>query len=96
VHYPDALSEHVVGQPHGTPDSKPKTYCKDLQITFQLLEYLDPGKCLHSSISFLLPRGVTDFEVGVLYNETQYFFAVGLAATLCPDPDIVAHDNRKI
>jgi hypothetical protein len=34
--------------------------------------------------------------VNVLYRETQNYFVIGLAATLCPYLDIVAHDNRNI
>ena len=34
--------------------------------------------------------------VNVLYRETQNYFVIGLAATLCPYPDIAAHDNRNI
>ena len=41
-------------------------------------------------------RGVTDLQLEVLYSSTQYYFVVGLAATLCPYPDIVAHDHRNI
>jgi putative membrane protein len=32
----------------------------------------------------------------VLYNLTQHYFVVGLSATACPYPDIVAHDNHNI
>jgi hypothetical protein len=69
---------------------------KDLLIALHPLHYLLPVKRLHSSISFLPPGGVTDLQVEVLYSQTQYYFVVGLAATLCPCPDIVAHDNRNI
>ncbi|HEX6033856.1 MAG TPA: hypothetical protein VFY83_05445, partial [Anaerolineales bacterium] len=34
--------------------------------------------------------------VDVLYSLTQYYAVVGLAAALCPYPDIVARDNRNI
>ena len=44
----------------------------------------------------LLLGGVTDLQVEVLYNSTQDYFVVGLAATVCPYPDFVAHDNRDI
>jgi hypothetical protein len=69
---------------------------KDLHIALHHLDYLLPVKCLHSSFSFLLPGRVTDLQVVVLFSETQYYFAVGLAATPCPFPDIVAHDNRNV
>jgi putative membrane protein len=32
----------------------------------------------------------------VLYHSTQDYFVAGLPATLCPYPDIVAHDNGNI
>jgi putative membrane protein len=69
---------------------------KDLQIALHPLDYLLPVKRLHSSFSFLLPGGVTDLPVDVLYISTQYYFVVGLSATVCPYPDFVAHDTRNI
>ena len=69
---------------------------KDLLIALHPLDYLLPVKRLPSSFSFLLPGGVTDLQVEVLYSSTQYYFVLGPAATLCPYPDIVAHDNRNI
>src|SRR5215216_7399005 len=39
---------------------------KDLHIAFHPLDYLLPGKRLYSLFSFLLPGGVTDFQVEVL------------------------------
>jgi hypothetical protein len=65
-------------------------------IALHPLDYLLPVKRLPSSFSFLLPGGVTDLQVEVLYSSTQYYFVLGPAATLCPYPDIVAHDNRNI
>lgn len=41
---------------------------KDLHIALHPLDYLLPVKRLHSSFSFLLPGGVTDLQVEVLYN----------------------------
>ena len=69
---------------------------KDLHIALHPLDYLLPVKRLHSLCSFLLPGGVTYLHVAVLFSETQYYFTVGLAATPCPFPDIVAHDNRNV
>ena len=40
--------------------------------------------------------GVTDLQVEVLYRSTQYYSVPGPAAALCPNPDLVAHDNRNI
>jgi len=71
-------------------------FLKDLQIALHPLDYLLPVKRLHSSFSFLLPGGVTDLQVEVLYSETQYYFVVGLATKLCQYPDIVDYDNRNI
>jgi putative membrane protein len=69
---------------------------KGLLIALHPLDYLLPVKHLHSLFSFLLPGGVTDLQVEVLYSSTQYYFVLGPAATLCPYPDIVAHYNRNI
>ena len=41
-------------------------------------------------------RGVTDLQLEVLYSSTQYYSVLGPAATLCPYPDLAAHDNRNI
>ena len=69
---------------------------KDLHRVLHPLDDLLPVKRLHSSFSFLLPGGVTDLQVEVLYSETQYYFVVGLATTLCLYPDIVDYDNGNI
>ena len=69
---------------------------KDLHVALHPLDYLLPVKRLHSSFSFLLPGGVTELQVEVLYSSTQYYFVVGLATKLCPYPDVVAHDNHNI
>jgi hypothetical protein len=41
---------------------------KDLHISLHPLDYLLPVKRLHSLFSFLLPGGVTDLQVEVLYS----------------------------